>query len=116
MTPHLIDLLTVGAAILGSGTVSTITSWLIGRADRRDLRSLEKSIANSKTIRHIELELYRQTLFLPTLNRTEHEHQLEAGREYLRLGGNGAGHARYDQLKDDYRHRLETDNWSYPAM
>lgn len=44
----------------------------------------------------------------------QHEHQLDAaGKAYVERGGNGAGHARYQQLNDDYRYRLKTDEWDY---
>jgi len=43
----------------------------------------------------------------------QHEHQLDAGKAYTELGGNGPGHVRCQQLEDDYRHRLDTDDWNY---
>lgn len=106
-------LTTILVAVLGSGALTTLTSWLLHRADRRD--DLEKALRDSPTIRRIELELFRQTLFLPTTDRAAHEHQLEAGREYLALGGNGSGHARFEQLEADYKDRLSEDDWDYPS-
>ncbi|WP_239659210.1 hypothetical protein [Alloscardovia omnicolens] len=74
----------------------------------------KQAIAESATIRRLELEIYRQSLFLPTTSRMQHEHQLDAaGKAYVERGGNGAGHARYQQLNDDYRYRLKTDEWDY---
>ena len=29
------------------------------------------------------------------------------------MGGNGTGHIRLEQLEDDYRRRLEADDWDY---
>lgn len=66
-----------------------------------------------RDIRRLELEIYRQSLFLPTTSRMQHEHQLDAGKAYTELGGNGPGHVRCQQLEDDYRHRLDTDDWNY---
>lgn len=105
-------LVTIICSILGSGALTTLTSWLLNRFADPSKR-LEKAISDSPTIRRLELEIYRQTLFLPTTDRAMHEHQLEAGAEYLRLGGNGSGHARYDQLESDYRQRLDSDDWTY---
>lgn len=107
-------LTTIIVAVLGSGALTTLTSWLLHRADRRD--DLERALAESPTIRRLELELYRQTLFMDTTNRAEQEHQLEVGKEYLKLGGNGAGHARFTLLEDDYKHRLKTGNWNYSSQ
>lgn len=73
----------------------------------------EQAIAESATIRRLKLEIYRQSLFLPTTSRMQHEHQLDAGKAYVKRGGNGAGHARYQQLNDDYRYRLTADDWDY---
>lgn len=106
-------LITIVCSILGSGGLTTVISWLLHRADSR--HDLERALADSPTIRRIELEVFRQTLFLPTTDRAMQEHQLEAGVEYLRLGGNGAGHARFTSLEDDYRRRLDTGDWTYPA-
>ena len=105
---------TILVAILGSGALTTLTSWLLHRADRRD--DLERALAESPTIRRLELELYRQTLFLDTTNRAEHEHQLEVGAEYLALGGNGAGHARFTLLEEDYKRRLAANDWNYSSQ
>lgn len=46
-------------------------------------------------------------------DRLTHEHQLEAGREYLRSGGNGIGHVRYEQLLADYEWRMQHSDWDY---
>lgn len=112
MTPTITVIVTIASSIIGSGAFTACVSWLIRRLDAR--RDIEASIAESPTIRRLELEIYRQTLFLPTLDRTQHEHQLEVGRQYVSLGGNGCGHVRVAQLEDDYRRRLETDDWTYP--
>lgn len=74
---------------------------------------MEEAISESPTIRDIQLELDRQTLFEPTRSRTQHEHQLDVGQAYLKLGGNGRGHVRLEQLKEDYKSRLELDDWDY---
>lgn len=46
-------------------------------------------------------------------DRLTHEHQLDAGREYLRSGGNGIGHVRYEQLLADYEWRMQHSDWDY---
>lgn len=102
---------TIVCSIIGSGALTTLVSWLLHRYDTR--HDLDEALARSSTIRRLELELYRQTLFLPTGDRATHEHQLEAGRHYLALGGNGSGHARYDSLYRDYERRLDSDDWTY---
>ncbi len=99
------------SAVISSGAVTTLVTWLLRRIDQR--RDMERAIAESATIRRLELEIYRQSLFLPTTSRMQHEHQLDAGKAYVERGGNGAGHARYQQLNDDYRQRLKTDDWNY---
>lgn len=55
----------------------------------------------------------RQALMQDPHDRLSHEHQLEAGREYLGAGGNGIGHARYEQLLADYKWRLAHSDWDY---
>ncbi|TPF95269.1 hypothetical protein [Bifidobacterium sp. UTBIF-78] len=106
-------LVLVVCAVIGSGAVTSLVSWLLRRIDQR--RNLEQAIAESATIRRLELEIYRQSLFLPTTSRMQHEHQLDAGKAYTDRGGNGPGHVRVQQLEDDYRHRLNTDDWNYPS-
>ncbi|MCH9275683.1 hypothetical protein JS533_005265 [Bifidobacterium amazonense] len=105
-------LILIVCTVIGSGAATTFVTWLLSRLDSR--KDMEQAIAESTTIRRLELEIYRQSLFLPTMSRMQHEHQLDAGRAYVERGGNGAGHARYEQLNDDYRRRLETDDWIYP--
>lgn len=65
-----------------------------------------------ETHRHRLLGL-RQALMQDPHDRLSHEHQLEAGREYLAAGGNGIGHARYEQLLADYKWRLAHSDWDY---
>lgn len=65
-----------------------------------------------ETHKHRLLDL-RQVLMQDTHDRLSHEHQLEAGREYLAAGGNGIGHARYEQLLADYKWRLAHSDWDY---
>lgn len=102
---------TVLAAVVGSGGLTTVVSWILHKLDERN--DLEKAIADSPAIKGIRLELYRMTLFMPTTDRAVQERQLEAGEKYVALGGNGAGHARYTLLEDDYKRRLEHDDWQY---
>lgn len=106
------SLVMIACAVIGSGAVTSLTSWLLRRIDRH--RDLEHVIESSPTIRRLELEIYRQSLFQSTGSRGQHECQLDAGRQYTRLGGNGPGHIRYRQLAEDYRRRLDADDWIYP--
>ena len=80
-------LILVLCTVIGSGAVTSLVSWLLRRIDQR--RNLEQAIAESATIRRLELEIYRQSLFLPTTSRMQHEHQLDAGKAYIERGGNG---------------------------
>lgn len=80
-------LILVLCAVIGSGAVTSLVSWLLRRIGQR--RNLEQAIAESATIRRLELEIYRQSLFLPTTSRMRHEHQLDAGKAYTERGGNG---------------------------
>ena len=66
-----------------------------------------------RELRAARLDLLRVELFAHTNNRTQHERQLEAGKEYLDMGGNGYGHARYDALRQDYLRREADCDWSY---
>lgn len=111
MAPEIIA--TVAAAVVGSGAAQTAVSWILGRAGGREQDRVERAIEASPTIREIQLELDRQTLFAEPRSRAEHEHQLDIGTAYLKLGGNGAGHLRLEQLQQDYERRLETNNWIY---
>lgn len=63
--------------------------------------------------RHHRLIGLRQAMMEDPHDRLTHEHQLEAGREYLASGGNGIGHTRYDQLLADYQWRLAHSDWDY---
>ena len=111
MAPEIIA--TVVATVIGSGAAQTAVSWALGRAGGREQDRVEQAIEHSPTIREIQLELDRQTLFAEPKSRAEHEHQLDVGATYIRLGGNGAGHLRLEQLQQDYERRLQTDDWTY---
>lgn len=64
-------------------------------------------------INGVHQSVLRQTLFGPTTSRMVHEQQLEAGREYLDLGGNGPAAAHYEVLYHDYMERSKTNDWTY---
>ncbi len=66
----------------------------------------------AEELRHRLIGL-RQAMMQDPHDRLSHEHQLEAGKEYLRSGGNGIGHTRYDQLLADYEWRLKHGDWDY---
>lgn len=126
------------SALLGSGATAPITAWLLRRFDRRERtitrEELDAALADSATIRdlqskldrdyerlesserdrrHLRLDVLRLDLFAHTRSRTQHERQLEAGKEYIDLGGNGYGHARYEALKTDYVRRETACDWEY---
>lgn len=129
-------------AVLGSQGLWAFWQWWLERRHktvRRDEMAgiVERALADSTTIKDIELKLdrdyehlqrldaqdeqlsairlivLRQCLFSRPHDRTAHESALEYGAEYIRLGGNGPGHVRYEQLREDYRRRLETGDWDY---
>lgn len=111
MAPEIIA--TVVATVISSGAAQTAVSWALGRAGGREQDRVEQAIEHSPTIREIQLELDRQTLFAEPKSRAEHEHQLDVGAAYIRLGGNGAGHLRLEQLQQDYERRLQNNDWTY---
>lgn len=115
MSPDLTIITAIICAILGPGVMAVFVQWLLSKRDRKQSMELEKTLESSPNIKRLELEIYRQTLFLPTHSRMQHENQLDAGREYMRLGGNGPGHIRCQQLADEYKQRLETDDWDYSS-
>lgn len=102
----------VEQALAGSPTIEGINRKLDRDLDRfdEDGRRLD---AQDEQLRAIRLIVLRQCLFASPRDRNAHESALEYGAEYMRLGGNGPGHIRYEQLQDDYRRRLESDDWDY---
>ncbi|KFI92418.1 hypothetical protein BISA_0818 [Bifidobacterium saguini DSM 23967] len=125
-------------AVIGSGATGTITAWVLERVSKRDMTitrdELDAALADSSTIRDLQskldrdyerlesserdrrelrLDVLRLELFNHTGSRTQHERQLEAGKEYIDLGGNGYGHARYEALKHDYVRRENASDWTY---
>ncbi|PLS31627.1 hypothetical protein Uis1B_0619 [Bifidobacterium margollesii] len=124
--------------LIGSGAGGTIVAWALRRIDRRDMTitrdDLDAALASSSTIRDLQAKLDRDferldeserdrkalrrdvlrlELFSHTRSRAQHERQLEAGKEYVDLGGNGYGHARYEALKHDYVRRETQCDWTY---
>ncbi|MBT1161195.1 hypothetical protein JS541_04840 [Bifidobacterium sp. SO1] len=129
---------TVLVSILSGGVGVTFVTWLLNRVDRREhvltREDLDAALADSPILKDVErkldrdyqrleqserdrrairLDVLRLELFAHTTSRTQHERQLEAGQEYLRLGGNGLGHARHEWLTSDYEQRLKTCDWDY---
>ena len=76
-------------------------------------RDWERFDRLDRELRAARLDLLRVELFAHTSDRTQHERQLEAGKEYLDMGGNGYGHARYEALKQDYVRRETEHDWTY---
>lgn len=88
---------------------------------RETLHRVEEGVtATAERLRAHEAEAHshrlldlRQAMMAEPHDRIEHEHKLEAGREYLASGGNGIGHMRYDQLEACYEWRLAHGDWDY---
>ena len=55
----------------------------------------------------------RQCIFANPHDRNAQESILQSGEQYLKLGGNGVGHIRLNQVREDYAKRLEYDDWDY---
>lgn len=129
---------TILIAVIGSGASGTLIAWMLARIDRKDRLltrdDLDQALAESTILkdvqskldrdyqrleeserdRHsIKLAILRLELFAHTRSRTQHERQLEAGKEYIDKGGNGLGHARYEWLAHDYEQRLADCDWDY---
>ena len=104
---------TLTGTLFGGGILVPVVQHLLKRQDQSTRRMMEDAIGDSPTIRRLELEIYRQTLFRDPASRVEAEHQLDVGRQYLELGGNGAGHLRLEQLETAYSRRLKTGDWDY---
>ena len=85
-------ILTLACSLLGPGVVAVTVQWALSKRDKLQDKQLVQFIEQSPTIKRLELEVYRQTLFQTTGTRSQHECQLDAGLEYTRLGGNGPGH------------------------
>ncbi|KAB8289293.1 hypothetical protein DSM100688_0373 [Bifidobacterium ramosum] len=92
-------------ALADSGTIRDLQAKL-----DRDYERLEASERDRRALR---LDVLRIELFNHTRSRTQHERQLEAGKEYIALGGNGHGHARYEALHRDYLRREAECDWTY---
>lgn len=129
---------TILIGVLSGGATVPVVTWLLARIDRKDRLltrdDLDKALTDSRVIGSIgqkldrdwarfgqvedrmdrlELGQLRAELFAHTRSRTQHERQLEAGKEYVSKGGNGLGHARYDWLTKDYEQRLADCDWDY---
>lgn len=87
--------------------------------EKIDHNTIAISEANQWHKRHEEEEHrhrligLRQAMMEAPHDRLGHEHQLEAGKEYLACGGNGIGNTRYEQLLADYKWRLAHSDWDY---
>ncbi len=119
------ELLAVIAAVAGCEglwkLVERITEKHSKTVRREQLEKLSAQISEntnrlctlSDDLREHELVTLRQLLFQRAKSRGEQEHQLEIGKRYIKLGGNGAGHLRLDELQADYARRLRDDDWIY---
>ena len=129
---------TILIGVFSGGASVPVVTWLLARIDRKDRLltrdDLDKALEESRILkdvqskldrdyqrleeserdrRGIKLAILRLELFAHTRSRTQHERQLEAGKEYVDKGGNGLGHARYEWLAHDYEQRLADCDWDY---
>lgn len=102
----------VEQALADSPTIRDINAKLDRDFDRMQKQD-EWNHRHDLEQRQNRLVSLRQCLFAHPRDRNAHESALESGREYVRLGGNGSGHIRLEQLEDDYRRRLESNDWDY---
>ena len=123
------------SAILGSSALGGIGGWMAQKLRRYqhmvtsdDLKPIEKKLdkdythftdidkhlnALDRSTTEIMLINLRQCIFANPHDRNAEESILQSGEEYLRLGGNGVGHIRLNQVREDYAKRLEYDDWDY---
>lgn len=120
-------IITILSVVLGSGASTTVASWLLKRFDRktitpddlkplndkldRDYRHNQEADAN---FRDLKLTVLRFMLFQDPHDQNSMEAQIQAGQSYITAGGNGVGHIRLTQLQDEYRWRMEHDDWRFP--
>lgn len=123
------------SAILGSSALGGIGGWMAQKLKRYrhmvtsdDLKPIEEKLdkdythftdidkhlnALDRSTTEIMLINLRQCIFANPHDRNAEESILQSGEEYLRLGGNGVGHIRLNQVREDYAKRLECDDWDY---
>ncbi|MDF7665744.1 hypothetical protein [Bifidobacterium sp. ESL0745] len=124
----------VAVAAIQSNRLNLHTTNTLKTADEKDRAGIEEQIEGSptikrieeklgndfdhfaevdKTVRDIKILVLRGSLLRDPRSRAEHEDMLANGREYIRIGGNGVGHIRYQILEREYRWRYEHDDWDY---
>ena len=135
MMLHEESIVTLLSAILGSSALGGIGGWMAQKLKRYrhmvtsdDLKPLEEKLDNDYThftdidehlealdqsMNEIMLINLRQCLFSNPHDRNAQESILQSGEQYLKLGGNGVGHIRLNQVREDYAKRLEYDDWDY---
>lgn len=135
MMLHEESVVTLISAILGSSALGGIGGWMAQKLRRYqhmvtsyDLKPIEKKLDNDYThftnidkhlnaldrsTTEIMLINLRQCIFANPHDRNAEESILQSGEEYLRLGGNGVGHIRLNQVREDYAKRLEYNDWDY---
>lgn len=86
----------------------------IGASNANALRDVKSSLTSVKnSLSEFNLQLLRGQLFMNPQSRAEHEELLNVGEQYMRAGGNGAGHARYMWLQERYKKRSDLNDWDY---
>ena len=129
------SIVTLLSAILGSSALGGIGGWMAQKLKRYrhmvtsdDLKPIEEKLDKDykhfndidehletldRSTNEIMLINLRQCLFANPHDRNAHESILQSGEQYLQLGGNGVGHIRLNQVREDYAKRLECDDWDY---
>ncbi|MFT8592418.1 MAG: hypothetical protein ABF747_02235 [Bifidobacterium sp.] len=121
------SIVAIVTAVIGSGGLGGLTGWFSQHLARRrtaitreDLKPIEGKLdrdfehfhALDEQMRDIKLIVLRQCLFARPRDQNAFTSALESGEEYLRMGGNGVGHIRLDQLKREYEIRDRLDDWN----
>ena len=135
MMLHEESVVTIISAILGSSALGGIGGWMAHKLKRYrhivtsdDLQPINKKLDRDCThftdidghletldrnMTEIMLINLRQCIFANPHDRNAQESILQSGEQYLKLGGNGVGHIRLTQVREDYAKRLEFDDWDY---
>ena len=132
---HEESIVTLLSAILGSSALGGIGGWMAQKLKRHrhmvtsdDLKPIEEKLDKDYThftdidkhidtldrgMNEIMLINLRQCIFANPRDRNAQESILQSGEQYLKLGGNGVGKIRLNQVREDYAKRLECDDWDY---
>lgn len=132
---HEESIVQLASALLGSSALGGIMGWMAQKFKRYrhmvtsdDLQPINEKLDRDYThftdidnhlakldasVNEIMLINLRQCIFANPHDRNAQESILQSGEQYLKLGGNGVGHIRLEQVRQDYAERLEYDDWDY---